>query len=550
MGKDTIGVLDGLPPRIKTYTKEGKYLGEHTQINWKGESYPFFDLISIEQANDAWYLLAWLRGFDEKAVLMKLSSLEGDLQPIWAISLDRKARFIAVDENHSPTLVYVGNGAGDATYSQIEDRGTQTGTVRHIGGIEPKTLVDPRILEAAGDGTLLIHDYGRHKIIAVDENGENWREVEAERENPVYHFTDLHRRFMYYLDDNARYNEGTPNTMAADNLNERLLVTYDRIHGSTFEARKQRELDMPLQKTRGYDSFDFDLNRQAFDVELASGNWDEKWKSEGLAERWPWSPYAVEQGWQEVGPDGKIYEYPVHWPRTGPHHKEYGDHLLGRIQARDDKGDYIRDDDSRVKDFVHTAGFTGNITTDSKGNIYVIDTKKLTREWYGELTFSFPNFPIYWKGEPQSEDTWFWYRNGKRVISWNEFSYVVKFGLDGGDRFTDQEWAVRGGGIQQACNCNAPANLLDCDGSDRIIVGDVTNCSINILDTAGNLINRFGTYGNAEIQPPKDGDAKALGFRDIYSLTATKDSVYVSDRSLMRVARVKLGYRETVTVQP
>ncbi len=76
--------------------------------------------------------------------------------------------------------------------------------------------------------------------------------------------------------------------------------------------------------------------------------------------------------------------------------------------------------------------------------------------------------------------------------------------------------------------------------------------SVKIVDSAGNLITRFGRYGNAQTLPGEDGDAKHLGFRNIYSLSATGDSVYVNDRDLHRVAKVKMDYRqkEKVAITP
>ena len=94
--------------------------------------------------------------------------------------------------------------------------------------------------------------------------------------------------------------------------------------------------------------------------------------------------------------------------------------------------------------------------------------------------------------------------------------------------------------------CDFHANLLACDAADRIFVGDVTHYAVKVLDTAGNLIEQFGAYGNAETVPGEDADADDLGFRNIYSLSAAGDALYVSDKDLRRVAKVRVDYRQTM----
>jgi hypothetical protein len=57
------------------------------------------------------------------------------------------------------------------------------------------------------------------------------------------------------------------------------------------------------------------------------------------------------------------------------------------------------------------------------------------------------------------------------------------------------------------------------------------------------MITRFGRWGNAQTMPGPDGNARKLGFRLIYCVTTSCDSVYVSDKDLRRIAQVKMDYR-------
>jgi hypothetical protein len=76
-------------------------------------------------------------------------------------------------------------------------------------------------------------------------------------------------------------------------------------------------------------------------------------------------------------------------------------------------------------------------------------------------------------------------------------------------------------------------------------VADVDLHMIKVLDTAGNMIARIGRWGNAETVPGPDGDAAGLGFRLIYCLAAAGDHLFVTDKDLRRVAKVRMDYRES-----
>ncbi len=76
-------------------------------------------------------------------------------------------------------------------------------------------------------------------------------------------------------------------------------------------------------------------------------------------------------------------------------------------------------------------------------------------------------------------------------------------------------------------------------------MADIDLHMVKVLDTAGNMIARIGRWGNAETLPGPNGDAGELGFRLIYCLAAGGDHLFVSDKDLRRVAKVRMDYRES-----
>jgi hypothetical protein len=68
---------------------------------------------------------------------------------------------------------------------------------------------------------------------------------------------------------------------------------------------------------------------------------------------------------------------------------------------------------------------------------------------------------------------------------------------------------------------------------------------VKVLDNAGNLIARIGRWGNAQTRPKLGGPASELGFDCIYALAAAGDELFVCDRVLRRIARLRMDYRTT-----
>ncbi|MFC1479492.1 hypothetical protein ACFL6F_02745 [Planctomycetota bacterium] len=88
------------------------------------------------------------------------------------------------------------------------------------------------------------------------------------------------------------------------------------------------------------------------------------------------------------------------------------------------------------------------------------------------------------------------------------------------------------------CLCD-PA-CFDVDGFGRSFFADAGRCRVGILDTNGNLVSWFGTYGNADSSVGKD--SSEIGFSWPQAVTVGDQAVYVSDRLNRRIVSVSLRY--------
>jgi len=261
-----------------------------------------------------------------------------------------------------------------------------------------------------------------------------------------------------------------------------------------------------------------------------------------------------------VLPDGSLLS------RDGRNRRNKGSPFAGLISRIDTEGNT-----KKICDLFH--GGT-SLATDSTGNIYTVDGPGWPDSdggWGQRMDYTFPSANMhhwalrsaesdlaYSRGETiTSTEYHFDHKDGitkvresaEHVIRHKaEVAYLVKFDPEGGERGSENEqWALRGAFHGQVCaGCDTPQNLLACDGADRLILGDVDHCSVKVVDTAGNLITRFGRFGNAETLPGPDGSAKQLGFRNIYSVAATGEYAYISDRDLRRIAIIRMDYRDSV----
>lgn len=177
----------------------------------------------------------------------------------------------------------------------------------------------------------------------------------------------------------------------------------------------------------------------------------------------------------------------------------------------------------------------GSVAVDSRGSVYITDIAiNDVRSASHNLTITHP--------EP-------WYRGDRFTESQPDITYLVKFPPSGGKRCGETEsWAHLGVSPVNAgmCgNCTVSSRTLASDASDRIYALNYAHYHVKVLDTAGNLITRIGSWGNADCRGPgsKYPDP-AIPFWWVYSIDACGDYLYASDRDSRRVVKIRMDYRE------
>ncbi len=84
--------------------------------------------------------------------------------------------------------------------------------------------------------------------------------------------------------------------------------------------------------------------------------------------------------------------------------------------------------------------------------------------------------------------------------------------------------------------CSCQTARFGLDDHERLLVPDVFRFDVAILDAAGNLITRFGEYGNQD--DPAGDTVVPLAWP--HAVTTTREAVYVADMVNHRVVRVRL----------
>ncbi len=91
------------------------------------------------------------------------------------------------------------------------------------------------------------------------------------------------------------------------------------------------------------------------------------------------------------------------------------------------------------------------------------------------------------------------------------------------------------------CSCFGPR--FDVDGFGRVFMPDAATFSVRVIDTSGNPIARFGSYGNMDSQGPGSKiPVPEIPFAWPQYVAVSNEAVYVSDVINRRVVRVRLGY--------
>ena len=97
------------------------------------------------------------------------------------------------------------------------------------------------------------------------------------------------------------------------------------------------------------------------------------------------------------------------------------------------------------------------------------------------------------------------------------------------------------------CQCESPR--FDVDGFGRSFYPDAGRFRVGVLDTNGNELCAFGSYGNQD----SAGAGSPVPVPEIplcwvQAVAVGDEAAYVGDRLNRRVVRVKLGYAESAVV--
>ncbi len=191
------------------------------------------------------------------------------------------------------------------------------------------------------------------------------------------------------------------------------------------------------------------------------------------------------------------------------------------------------------KEFIKLDTRVGGVRVDRSGNVYVGAFIKPKDE----------PVPKWFAGRLPEEQKW-WYTH--------MYGSLLKFKPSGGSiatgdgrlmsrvrfKFAPKKargllWSYHGlsplPSRAQGCECQTAR--FDVDGYGRVFVPDAFRFSITVLDANGNLISRFGEYGNENDQ---GGDGK-IPFAWPLSVAVSDRAAYIGDLVNARVVAVKLG---------
>jgi DNA-binding beta-propeller fold protein YncE len=89
-------------------------------------------------------------------------------------------------------------------------------------------------------------------------------------------------------------------------------------------------------------------------------------------------------------------------------------------------------------------------------------------------------------------------------------------------------------GVTHVERCVCHAGRFDLDEFGRVFVPDVLRHRVTVLDKEGNVVTRFGTYGNADSAGPE------IGLSDPWWIAAAADRVYIGENQSCRIVKVRL----------
>ena len=137
----------------------------------------------------------------------------------------------------------------------------------------------------------------------------------------------------------------------------------------------------------------------------------------------------------------------------------------------------------------------------------------------------------------------------KEVAHWTLYNKLQKYSLEGGVENGDGHlWNHAGVGFvnSMACGYECAGAQMCIDKDDRVWIPEHIVYNVKAVDSAGNLIARIGTYGNADCDGDPNGKnpRPAIPITWPVSIARHKDYLLIADRISARVVRCRLAYRD------
>jgi len=227
----------------------------------------------------------------------------------------------------------------------------------------------------------------------------------------------------------------------------------------------------------------------------------------------------------DVGPDGKIY-------------------VIGRVDQRKVKKCHLdmygADGKLLKKGLVEMTDSPGCVRADHAGGLYVADSLRPAAK----------EFPSFYSSDPR-----------KHLGKW--YGTLFRFGPEGGsillsdkkqtkylarhNKPVDVKGAIWGfygvSPMPQQANCQCMTADFDADDWGRCWVPDVPGHCVTVVDAAGNVMMRFGGYGNWDAKGAGSKTPEPLiPFWSADRVAVSDVHVYVLDSYSRRIVQVRLVY--------
>ncbi|OGF46136.1 MAG: hypothetical protein A2452_00275 [Candidatus Firestonebacteria bacterium RIFOXYC2_FULL_39_67] len=306
--------------------------------------------------------------------------------------------------------------------------------------------------------------------------------------------------------------------------------------------------------------------------------------------------YLGERGGMSIASNGEIYVFEFAGPTGG--YRNIGSTMYGQVNVYSPDGTLKKREVARA-----TGGSSNGVKSDLQGNVYIGDNIRYLGRFYPKavtgadgiqgvdnLTKYDPAFLNISDGKFKPVGGGSMNRNRFMKI----YGSVIKFspgaGIGGSGIYwptlegkieypeiaskekpnfwgyteggivplwlTGYQWVYDGvapspaasGGGDFSCSCDA--SRFDVDDYGRVYVPDAIRFAVQVLDTNGNPLLRFGSYGNSDSGPGRRlGSKPEIPFLFPKSVAVSKDAIYVTDKHSYQIVKAKIGYKKEKTVK-